>query len=338
MNNLTSEGKHAMDVTRRKVIGASLMATAAGLVAPLAQAGDKQPASSAKRNDMSAQVSFHRVAVDGFEVFYREAGPADAPVLLLLHGFPTASHMFRDLIPQLADKYHVIAPDLPGFGQTFTPKGKFEYNFDNLARVIGHFTETLKLDRYALYIFDYGAPVGLRLARAHPERVTAIITQNGNAYTEGFSDAWGTLQAYWADPTPAHREACRDLISRNTIEQFQYLHGAPHDRVSPDGYELDIAYLARPGADEIQLDLIYDYRNNIVAYPSFHEYFRAHQPPLLAVWGKNDPAFIPPGALAYKRDIPDGEVHLIDAGHFALETHAPVIAGYIRDFLARKLT
>jgi len=232
----------------------------------------------------------------------------------------------------------VIAPDLPGFGQTFMPKGKFDYSFDNLAKVIDHFTDALKLDRYALYIFDYGAPVGLRLARAHPERVTAIITQNGNAYMEGFSDAWGTLQTYWADPTPAHREACRDLISRNTIEQFQYFHGAPRDRVSPDGYELDIAYLARTGADEIQLDLIYDYRNNIAAYPSFHEYFRQHQPPLLAVWGKNDPAFIPPGALAYKKDIPHAEVHLLDAGHFALETHSAEIAGYIRDFLARKLT
>jgi pimeloyl-ACP methyl ester carboxylesterase len=327
-----------MDVTRRKVIGASLMATAAGLVAPLAQSTGKQAATSEKPSDAADQMRFHKVSVDDFEVFYREAGPANAPVLLLLHGFPTASHMFRDLMPQLADKYRVIAPDLPGFGQTFMPKGKFDYSFDNLAKVIDHFTDALKLDRYALYIFDYGAPVGLRLARAHPERVTAIITQNGNAYMEGFSDAWGTLQTYWADPTPAHREACRDLISRNTIEQFQYFHGAPRDRVSPDGYELDIAYLARTGADEIQLDLIYDYRNNIAAYSSFHEYFRQHQPPLLAVWGKNDPAFIPPGALGYKQDIPSAEVHLLDAGHFALETHSAEIAGYIRDFLARKLT
>lgn len=338
MSNLTTTGTHAMDVTRRKVIGASLMATAAGLIAPLAQSADKQATTLAKRSEVAGQARFHKVAVDGFEVFYREAGPANAPVLLLLHGFPTASHMFRDLMPQLADKYRVIAPDLPGFGQTFMPKGKFDYSFDNLAKVIDHFTDALKLDRYALYIFDYGAPVGLRLARAHPERVTAIITQNGNAYMEGFSDAWGTLQTYWADPTPAHREACRDLISRNTIEQFQYFHGAPRDRVSPDGYELDIAYLARTGADEIQLDLIYDYRNNIAAYPSFHEYFRQHQPPLLAVWGKNDPAFIPPGALAYKKDIPNAEVHLLDAGHFALETHSAEIAGHIRDFLARKLT
>jgi pimeloyl-ACP methyl ester carboxylesterase len=338
MSGLTTTGTQAMDATRRKVIGASLMATAAGLVAPLAQATGKQTATSEKRSDAADQVRFHKVRIDDFDVFYREAGPANAPVLLLLHGFPTASHMFRDLMPQLADKYRVIAPDLPGFGQTFMPKSKFDYSFDNLAKVIDHFTDALKLDRYALYIFDYGAPVGLRLARAHPERVTAIITQNGNAYMEGFSDAWGTLQTYWAEPTRAHREACRDLISRNTIEQFQYFHGAPRDRVSPDGYELDIAYLARTGADEIQLDLIYDYRNNIAAYPSFHQYFRQHQPPLLAVWGKNDPAFIPPGALAYKKDIPNAEVHLLDAGHFALETHSVEIAGYIRDFLARKLT
>lgn len=314
------------------------MATAAGLIAPLAQSADKQSTTSATRSEVAGQTRFHKVAVDGFEVFYREAGPSNAPVLLLLHGFPTASHMFRDLMPQLADRYRVIAPDLPGFGQTFMPKGKFDYSFDNLAKVIDHFTDALKLDRYALYIFDYGAPVGLRLARAHPERVTAIITQNGNAYMEGFSDAWGMLQSYWADPTPAHREACRDLISRNTIEQFQYFHGAPRDRVSPDGYELDIAYLARAGADEVQLDLIYDYRNNIAAYPSFQAYLRQHQPPLLAVWGRNDPAFIPPGALAYKKDVPDAEVHLLDAGHFALETHSVEIAGYIRDFLARKLT
>ncbi len=281
------------------------------------------------------EVRFNTVGVDGFDVFYREAGPADAPVLLLLHGFPTASHMFRDLIPRLAGKYRVIAPDLPGFGQTFKSKGKFDYTFDNLAKVIDQFTDVLGLDHFALYIFDYGAPVGLRLARARPDRITAIITQNGNAYMEGFSDAWGTLQEYWADPTPAHREACRDLITRETIEQFQYFHGAPRDRVSPDGYELDIAYLTRRGADEIQLDLIYDYRKNIDAYPSFHGYFREHQPPLLAVWGKNDPAFIPSGALAYKKDLPNAEVHLLEAGHFALETHAAVIADTILDFLAR---
>jgi pimeloyl-ACP methyl ester carboxylesterase len=338
MDTTRSTETQTVNVTRRKLLGASLVAAAAGLAAPLAQSAGKHPKASTKGSDMATQVQFHKLPVDGFELFYREAGPADAPVLLLLHGFPTSSHMFRDLIPKLADTYRVIAPDLPGFGQTFTPKGPFAYTFDHLATVIEHFTEALHLDRYALYIFDYGAPVGLRLARAHPERVTAIITQNGNAYMEGFSDAWSTLQTYWAEPTPAHREACRDLISRQTIEQFQYFHGAPRDRVSPDGYELDIAYLATPGADEIQLDLIYDYRTNIAAYPSFHEYFRTHQPPLLAVWGKNDPAFIPAGALAYRNDIPDAEVHLLDAGHFALETHSLEIAGYIRDFLSRKLT
>jgi pimeloyl-ACP methyl ester carboxylesterase len=338
MNTIRTEAVHAMNLTRRKVLGASLMTAAAGLSAPMAQSATNHPGSSAKRDESARRLRFQKIHVDAFDVFYREAGPAGAPVILLLHGFPSASHMFRDLMPLLADKYRMIAPDLPGFGQTFMPHGTFDYTFDHLADVIEHFTEALKLDRYALYIFDYGAPVGLRLARAHPKRVSAIITQNGNAYMEGFSDAWGTLKTYWADPTTAHREACRDLISRDTIEQFQYFHGAPHDRVAPDGYELDIAYLARSGADEIQLDLIYDYRNNIAAYPSFHEYFRTHRPPLLAVWGKNDPAFIPPGALAYKTDIPDAEVHLLDAGHFALETHSFEIAAHIRDFLARKLT
>ncbi|WP_250633653.1 alpha/beta fold hydrolase [Pinirhizobacter soli] len=339
MNPFPSQKPLDIDISRRNVLGASLLAAAtAAMVAPLAQAsatGNASTANAAGGKDRG--VRFHKVSVDGFEVFYREAGPTDAPVLLLLHGFPTASHMFRDLIPHLAGKYRLIAPDLPGFGQTFTPKGTFDYTFDNLTTVIDGFTQALKLKRYALYIFDYGAPVGLRLALAHPERVTAIITQNGNAYMEGFSDAWGTLQAYWAEPTLPHREACRDLISRDTIENFQYFHGAPRDRVSPDGYELDIAYLARKGADEIQLDLIYDYRNNIKAYPAFHEYFRSHRPPILAVWGKNDPAFIPAGALAYKKDSPTAEVHLLDAGHFALETHAAEIGALMVDFLSRVL-
>ncbi|MBE0563538.1 MAG: alpha/beta hydrolase [Ochrobactrum anthropi] len=276
--------------------------------------------------------------VGDVNVFYREAGPVDAPVILLLHGFPTASHMFRDLIPRLADRYRLIAPDLPGFGQTKAPpRGTFDYSFDRLADVIEGFTEALSLDRYALYIFDYGAPVGLRLATRHPERVSAIISQNGNAYVDGFSDQWGPWEAYWRDASDANREACRPSLSPDTIRNWQYGTGADPELLSPDGYELDIAYMARPGAEEIQLDLIHDYRNNVALYPDFQSYFREHPPPLLATWGRYDPAFIPPGAEAYKRDLPDAEVHLLDAGHFALETHADEIAALIRDFLGRVL-
>lgn len=276
--------------------------------------------------------------VGDVEVFYREAGPVDAPVILLLHGFPTASHMFRDLIPLLADRFRVIAPDLPGFGQTKAPpRGAFDYTFDRLADVIEGFTEAMSLDRYALYIFDYGAPVGLRLAMRHPERVSAIITQNGNAYEEGFSDEWGPWQAYWRDPSAANREACRASLAPDTIRDWQYGTGSDPSLLSPDGYELDIAYMARPGAAEIQLDLILDYRSNVALYPDFQAYFRAHRLALLAAWGRHDPAFLPAGALAYRRDLPEAEVHLLDAGHFALETHAGEIAGLIRDFLDRAL-
>jgi pimeloyl-ACP methyl ester carboxylesterase len=283
-------------------------------------------------------VHYRSQAVGDVDVFYREAGPADAPVILLLHGFPTSSHMFRDLIPLLSDRYRVIAPDLPGYGQTKAPKrGDFDYTFDNLARVIGGFVDAIGLTKYALYIFDYGAPTGLRLALAHPERVTAIITQNGNAYLDGFSAGWELWQRYWREPTPENREATREALAPETIRDIQYGTGTDLTRLSPDGYTLDIAYMSRPGADEIQLDLILDYRSNVARYPDFQAYFRDHQPPLLAVWGKHDPFFIPPGAEAYKRDLPEAEVHFLDTGHFALETHANDIAGYIRDFLGRKL-
>jgi pimeloyl-ACP methyl ester carboxylesterase len=283
-------------------------------------------------------VRYRSQAVGDVDVFYREAGPADAPVILLLHGFPTSGHMFRDLIPLLADRYRVIAPDLPGYGQTKAPKrGDFDYTFDNLANVIGGFVDAIGLTKYALYIFDYGAPTGLRLALAHPERVTAIITQNGNAYLDGFSPAWESWQRYWREPTQENREATREALAPETIRDIQYGTGTDLTRLSPDGYTLDIAYMSRPGADEIQLDLVLDYRSNVARYPDFQAYFREHQPPLLAVWGKHDPFFIPPGAEAYKRDLPEAEVHFLDTGHFALETHANEIAGYIRDFLGRKL-
>ncbi len=282
------------------------------------------------------QVTYASKRVDDVEVFYREAGPPDAPVLLLLHGFPTSSHMFRDLMPALADRYRVIAPDLPGFGHTVAPsRAAFSYSFDRLATIIDGFTTAIGLERYALYIFDYGAPVGLRLAMAHPERVTAIVTQNGNAYLEGLSDEWGPWQAYWRDPTPENRDRCRGSLTDEAI-RFQYQHGAPAGLVSPDGHTLDIACMHRPEATEIQLDLVLDYRTNVALYPDFQAYFRTHRPPLLAVWGRHDPFFIPPGAEAYRRDLPDAEIHFLDTGHFALETHCTEIASLMRDFLGSR--
>jgi pimeloyl-ACP methyl ester carboxylesterase len=282
------------------------------------------------------RTAFRSQKVGEVDVFYRVAGPPDAPVILLLHGFPTASHMFRDLIPELAGTYRLIAPDLPGFGNTVSPpRGLFDYSFDNLANTMAGFVDALGIDRYALYIFDYGAPVGLRLAVRFPERVTAIVSQNGNAYLEGFSDAWAPWQAYWRDPTPERRAACRDSLAPETIRQWQYFNGAEPALISPDGYTLDIAYLALAGRDEIQLDLILDYRTNPARYPDFQAYFRAHQPPLLATWGRNDAHFLPAGAEAYRRDLPNAEIHLLDTGHFALETHAAEIGGLMGDFLQR---
>ncbi len=279
-----------------------------------------------------------RVDIDGLEVFYREAGSANAPVLLLLHGFPSSSHMFRDLIPKLAGRYRVIAPDLPGFGQSAMPaRESFEYTFDNLARVIGRLTEVLGLERFAIYVFDYGAPVGLRLAAAHPERITAIVSQNGNAYEEGLSEGWNPIQKYWREPTRENRDTLRQFLAPQTTE-WQYTHGVSDvSRVSPDGYTLDNHYMSRPGADDVQLDLMLDYASNVALYPTFQAYFRKHQPPLLAVWGRNDPFFLPAGAEAFRRDVRDAEVKLFDTGHFALETHCDEIAGAIDAFLAKTL-
>jgi pimeloyl-ACP methyl ester carboxylesterase len=281
-------------------------------------------------------IAYRHIDVDGLKVFYRESGPADAPKLLLLHGFPSSSHMFRDLIPLLADRFHIVAPDLPGFGQSDMPsRESFAYTFDKLAAVIDRFAEMTGFDRYALYVFDYGAPVGFRLAMKHPERVAAIVSQNGNAYEEGLSEGWNPIRAYWQAPTQANRDALRALLSKD-FTTWQYTHGVSDpSAVSPDGYSVDDYYLSRPGAHEIQLDLFGDYQSNVALYPAFQDYFRAHQPRFLAVWGRNDPFFLPAGAEAFKRDIPDAAVRFFDTGHFALETHAAEIASAITGFLTR---
>jgi len=283
------------------------------------------------------KVTFRKIDVDGHQIAYREAGPKDAPTILLLHGFPSSSHMFRDLIPHLSD-FHVVAPDLLGFGQSDMPaRDKFSYTFDNIAAVMDRFTEVAGIERFALYVFDYGAPVGLRIAAKHPERITAIISQNGNAYAEGLSDGWNPIRAYWQDASEANRDALRAFLAPETTA-WQYLHGVPDEakeQVGPDGYSLDNFYLARPGATEIQLDLFGDYKSNVALYPAFQAYFRAHNPSLLAVWGKNDPFFLPAGAEAFQRDIPTAQIRFFDTGHFALETHAREIAEQINTFLGR---
>jgi pimeloyl-ACP methyl ester carboxylesterase len=284
-------------------------------------------------------IKYRAANVDGSNIFYREAGARDAPKLLLLHGFPSAGHMFRDLIPLLSDRFHIIAPDLPGFGKSDMPARTLSnYTFDRIAETIDRFTEIVGFDRYAVYVFDYGAPTGFRLAAKHPDRITAIISQNGNAYEEGLSEGWNPIRAYWQNPSPANRQALRSFLAPETTV-WQYMHGVPDPTaVSPDGYSLDNFYLARPGADEVQLDLFGDYKSNVALYPTFQEYFRTYEPPFLAVWGKNDPFFLPAGAEAFKRDIPEAVVRFFDTGHFALETHAAEIAAAIRDFLTPLLS
>ena len=279
--------------------------------------------------------SIHRIEADGVRVFYRAAGDPKKPVVLLLHGFPASSFQFRELIPRLAMQYRVIAPDLPGFGFTEVPTGRhYSYSFGGLAMTVDAFTRTLDLDRFALYVFDYGAPTGFRLAMAHPERVTAIVSQNGNAYEEGLADAWNPIRQYWAAPTREHREAIRSSILTVDGTRWQYTSGVPDpDSVPPESYTLDAALLERTGNKEIQLDLFLDYASNVKMYPQFQEYFRQSRPPLLAIWGKNDPFFLPAGAEAFTRDIPNAKVKLLDTGHFALETHVVEIATSMIDFL-----
>jgi pimeloyl-ACP methyl ester carboxylesterase len=284
----------------------------------------------------SPRTSIHRIEADGLHVFYRAAGKPDSPVVLLLHGFPTSSFMFRELIPLLADSYRVIAPDLPGFGFTEVPtERKYVYSFDGLAATLNAFTQALKIKRSALYVFDYGAPVGLRWAMAHPDRVTAIVSQNGNAYEAGLGDAWGPIRKYWAEPTSENREVLRKNILTAEGTRWQYTHGvADPESVPPESYTLDTALLERPGNKDIQLDLFLDYASNVKLYPAFQDYFRKVKPPLLAIWGKNDPFFIPAGAEAYRKDIQNAQVQFLDTGHFASETHVLEIAAAMKTFLS----
>jgi len=279
--------------------------------------------------------SIRRAEADGVQVFYRSAGEADAPVVLLLHGYPSSSFMFRELIPRLSNHYRVIAPDLPGFGFTEVPaERQYSYTFDQLALTIDAFTRALKIDRYAIYVFDYGAPTGFRLAMAHPERVLAIISQNGNAYEEGLGDAWGPIRKYWASPTAENRDILRQSVLTAGGTRWQYTEGVPNpESVPPESYTLDTALLERPGSKEIQLDLFLDYASNVKLYPKFQDYFRKSKPPLLAIWGKNDPFFIPAGARAFKKDLPDAQVQFLDTGHFAIETHVVEIAAAMKQFL-----
>jgi pimeloyl-ACP methyl ester carboxylesterase len=283
-------------------------------------------------------IHYRTAAVGDHQIFYREAGDPNQTTLLLLHGFPSSSHMFRNLIPLLADRFHIVAPDLPGFGFSQSPpRSQFKYTFDNLATVIEAFTEVVRLQRYALYIFDYGAPVGFRLAVAHPERVTAILSQNGNAYEEGLSDAWDPIRRYWAEPTAENRNAVCDALLTFEGTRWQYTHGVANpEMVAPESYTLDSALLERPGNKDIQLDLFLNYASNLALYPAFQQYFRDAKPPLLAIWGKHDPFFIPPGAEAYRRDNPNAVVKFLDTGHFALETHVEEIAAAIHRLMAKE--
>lgn len=283
-------------------------------------------------------VSMKRIEADGVDVFYREAGAKDAPVMLLLHGFPSSSHMYRDLIPRLADSFRVIAPDLPGFGFTNVPDSRgYKYTFDALAETAAAFVDKLGLTKYAVYVFDYGAPVGFRLAVKYPERVSGLISQNGNAYEEGLGDAWAPIRKYWAEPSVENGKVVQDAILNFEGTKFQYVHGVSNpDSIAPESYTLDAALLERPGQKGIQLDLFRDYASNLKLYPTFQKFFREAKPPTLVIWGKHDPFFIPPGAEAYRRDIPEAVVTLLDTGHFALETHVEEIASAIKDLLGKR--
>ncbi len=307
-----------------------------GMSVASALAGSKNEDASKIMPQMQPQ---HRtVSVDGVEVFYREAGPKNAPVVLLLHGFPTSSHMYRNLMNGLSDTYRVIAPDLPGFGFSEAPdRESFSYTFAHLTDVMDGFTKTLGLKNYAIFVFDYGAPVGFRLALRHPDKITAIISQNGNAYAEGLNEGFDPIKTYWNAPTQKNRDALRGFLTADTTK-WQYTFGVESpENIAPETYTLDAMLMARPGNNEIQLDLFLDYASNVALYPEFQKYFRKHQPPLLAVWGKNDPFFLPAGARGFARDLPNAQIHFFDTGHFALETHNAEITTIVRAFLKQKI-
>jgi pimeloyl-ACP methyl ester carboxylesterase len=309
---------------------------ATALAMPFAAMAAANSAAAPPPIDASNPVHYQKVKIDGIDVFYREAGPKNAPVLLLLHGFPTSSQMFRGLIPLLADKYHVIAPDYPGYGYSDMPdRANFAYTFDNCANIVDKLTRQLGATRYAMYVMDYGAPVGFRLATKNPEKVTALIIQNGNAYDEGLLTFWDPIKAYWKSGATKEREALR-FLTQAKATYWQYTNGLPDTSlVSPDARTVDQALMDRPGNAEIQLDMLYDYKTNPPLYPQWQAYFRAHKPPTLIVWGKNDEIFPPAGAWPYKRDLPQVEIHMLDTGHFALETNGGEIAAFIREFLSR---
>jgi pimeloyl-ACP methyl ester carboxylesterase len=332
-----AEGLNALFANVKPATAATI-APSIGLSQPRDQKSPAVVAQDTVTAAPSPRIATRRVEADGVSVFYREAGPPNAPVVLLLHGFPASSFQFRELIPRLADRYRVIAPDLPGFGFTEVPsRRKYEYSFDNLAQTIIAFTDALALRRYALYVFDYGAPTGFRLAMARPDRVTAIVSQNGNAYEEGLGDAWAPIQRYWSEPTLENRETLRRALTPDGIRR-EYSQGMPNpDLISPEGYTLDASLIAQPGRTEIQLDLFLDYASNVRLYPAFQQYFRRSKPPLLAIWGKYDPYFIPAGAEAFRRDNPNATVQFLDTGHFALETHVDEIARAMRQFLAKSV-
>ena len=331
---------------QQKIIGVGIAAVSIGVVA-LALIAARTPAAIAADDGVSVApagattndtgVRYRTVKVDGLDIFYREAGPPDAPAVLLLHGFPTSSHMFRNLIPALSDKWRVIAPDYPGFGNSSMPSvDEFDYTFDRLAEVIDEFTEKVGLESYSMYVMDYGAPVGFRLATKHPERIESLIIQNGNAYEEGLLDFWDPIKAYWADKTTENADALRGLFTIDATK-WQYTHGVRDpEAISPDNWNVDQPLLDREGNNEIQLALFYSYGSNPPLYPAWQEYLRTYQPPTLIVWGANDFIFPAEGAHPYKRDLADLEFHLLDTGHFALEEDGETIARLIRSFLERK--
>ncbi|MBQ7169909.1 MAG: alpha/beta hydrolase [Synergistaceae bacterium] len=278
-------------------------------------------------------MKYGKISVSGINIFYREAGNPESPAMILLHGFPSASHMFRDLMPMLQDNFHVIAPDYPGFGQSDMPsRDKFTYTFDNIAEIVDGFISAMDIGKFYMYVFDYGAPVGFRIALKHPDKILGIISQNGNVYSEGLGKKWEARAEYWKNPTPELRESYKSAFAPETIIG-QYTFGTKPGSVSPDGYTLDIHYTHRPGYDEVQSDLIFDYQSNVKMYPKFQEYLRTYKPQILAVWGKNDPSFIPAGAEAFRRDLPDAEIHFVDSGHFALESCCEEIAGLINGII-----